>query len=89
MSRQDYSHKARQKEPMKLHIEYPDDMDAVTALECVKKVAAVGRVSENSNGKHFCWVTLMHDEFWRNIQVATRPKKKGQTADSFIISYTD
>jgi len=58
-----------------------EGVDEDTAMTRVNNVIRGGRVSENKNGKHFCWVTTWTD----GVVVYTRAKKKGQDSDSFHI----
>ena len=71
---------------MKIIIDYPNDMDTQTALNCIQEVVDGGRLSKIIRGgierEQYCFVTL----FSNGIIVFARDKTT-DTTDSFRISY--
>lgn len=51
------------------------------AMERVSSVIKGGKISKNKHGKNYCWLTAWGDK----TRVSTRPKRKGQKVDSFIV----
>ena len=66
----------------RVELDIRDDINPLTALECVRKVIAVGKISQGEKGKmYYCWGTsfLTEDgEVW----VYTRQYRK---SDCFVI----
>ncbi len=70
----------------RLIINYPDDMDALTALSHVRWVVSQGLISKSGDVPHYCWATVSDKE---SIAVYTRRKKPGQKSDSLLVVRTD
>ena len=66
----------------RLIIDYPDDMPILDALQYIHQHVEPGRISENKNGAHFCWVSRFERD---GITVVTRPRHKEQKSDSLSI----
>lgn len=64
---------------MKIHLDIRDDIPPTIALECVRKVVADGRVS--NNGTMYCYATHFYTSAGR-IWVTTRGYRK---SDCFLI----
>jgi hypothetical protein len=62
-------------------ITFGPEIDEETAIQRVSNVVKQGRISEHKHGKHYCWVTA----FTNNEVVSVRPRKEGQTSDSFHV----
>ena len=64
---------------MKIHIEIRNDISPTTAVECVRKVIAMGKLS--ANGKFYCYATTF-DTNEGEVWVATRLHRK---SDCFLV----
>ena len=65
-------------------IDIEDGIPVQEGLEKIAYVVGEGKISESSNGPHYCWMTV----FGRNfdaIIVETRRKKTKQKSDSFKV----
>ena len=62
-------------------ITFGPEIDEETAIQRVFSVVKQGRISEHKHGRHYCWVTTFPNE----ETVVVRPRKKGQTSDSFHV----
>lgn len=67
----------------RIHIEVRDDISYVTALECVRRVVAEGRVS--NGGKMFCYAASFFTEDGV-VWVQTREYRK---SDCFLVYKDD
>ena len=65
---------------MKIHLDIHDDIPPTVALNCVSKVVAEGRIS--NNGKSYCYATCF-DTSAGEVWVTTRQYRK---SDCFLIT---
>ena len=65
---------------MKIHLDIHDDIPPTVALNCVSKVVADGRIS--NDGKSYCYATCF-DTSVGEVWVATRQYRK---SDCFLIT---
>ena len=64
-----------------IHIE--DGVDEVTALECVKQVVSLGRISNDD--KQYCYVTTLVTQYGE-VLVATELNK---SSDTFYVKFKE
>ncbi len=62
-----------------------DDVDEIKALSLVSDVIRGGKVSRNTAGKQYCWVTIFGSNGQEKIVVSNKGKRKGSDTESFYI----
>ena len=66
----------------KIQIEIRDDINPSIAVQCVKQVIDMGRISHDSKGgEHYCWATRFASTKG-NLVVSVRPYTKN---DCFVV----
>lgn len=66
--------------PKRIHITIYDDIDESTALECVKQVVSMGRISKNNT--MFCYASVLETSKYGDVAVFTRDYRK---SDCFFV----
>lgn len=66
--------------PKRIHITIYDDIDESTALECVKQVVSMGRISKNNT--MFCYASILNTSKYGDVAVVARDYRK---SDCFLV----